>query len=155
MIPVVAKGLTRRKILAAKSVFLYGTWTALYWICFGITYGYNAYFWDNGIAENLFFAASCTWLYGVWLVAFHIFFSSVSKSSSQVLMGTGGAAAGVYLLAMFPKIDAVLPAKLMNGTELLYGAGSPDDYYAGIIAAGIMIMLCMALAAFCLDRKQL
>lgn len=155
LIPVVAKGLTRRKILAAKSVFLYGTWTALYWICFGITYGYNAYFWDNGIAENLFFAASCTWLYGVWLVAFHIFFSSVSKSSSQVLMGTGGAAAGVYLLAMFPKIDAVLPAKLMSGTELLYGAGSPDDYYAGIIAAGIMIMLCMALAAFCLDRKQL
>ena len=33
LIPVVAKGLTRRKILAAKSVFLYGTWTALYWIC--------------------------------------------------------------------------------------------------------------------------
>lgn len=155
LIPVVAKGLSRRKILAAKAVLLYGFWTALYMLCFGITYGYNAYFWDNGIAGNLFFAAMCTWLFGVWVIAFLIFFSSVSKSGPQVLLGTGGAALIVYFLGMFPKLDAFLPSRLLAGLKLLQGAASPEDYYAGMAAAGMMILLCMVLAAACFDRKQL
>ena len=83
LIPVVTKGLSRQSVLAAKAVFLYGSWTVLYAVCFGITYGYNAYFWDNGIAGNLFFAVACTWLFGVWAAALLIFFSAVSKSSSH------------------------------------------------------------------------
>lgn len=155
LIPVVTKGLSRRKILAAKAVLLYGFWTALYVLCFGITYGYNAYFWDNGIAGNLFFAAVCTWLFGVWVIALLIFFSSVSKNSPQVVLGTGGAALGIYLLDMFPKLDAFLPAKMMKGLKLLQRAGSPKDYYGGIVAAGVMVLLCMILAVGCFDRKQL
>ncbi len=62
LVPVVTKGLSRRSILGAKTLFLFGAWTALYWLCFGITYGYNAYFWDNGIAGDLFFAGACYWL---------------------------------------------------------------------------------------------
>lgn len=155
LIPVVTKGLARRKILAAKAAILYGSWTALYAICFGITYGYNAYFWDNGIAGHLFFAAACTWLFGIWAVALLIFFSSVSTSSPQVLLGTGGAILGVYLMDMFPKLDRFLPAKLMNGMGLLQRAAEPNDYYAGMAAAGIVVLLCMAFALVCFDRKQL
>lgn len=155
LIPVVTKGLSRRRILAAKAVFLFASWTVLYVVCFGITYGYNAYFWDNGIAGNLFFAVACTWLFGVWITALQIFFSSVSKSSAQVLLGTGGVGMGDYLLAMFPKLNDFLPAKLMNGTELLHRAVSPKDYYAGIAVAVGMILLCIAAACVCFDRKQL
>lgn len=155
LIPVVTKGLSRRKILAAKTVFLFASWTALYALCFGITYGYNAYFWDNGIAGNLFFAAVCTWLFGIWVAALLIFFSAVSKSSSQVLLGTGGIAVGIYLLAAFPKLDDWLPAKLMNGTALLQRAVSPEDYYAGMAAAGVIALVCMVTAVWCFDRKQL
>lgn len=155
LIPVVTKGLSRQSVLAAKAVFLYGSWTVLYAVCFGITYGYNAYFWDNGIAGNLFFAAVCTWLFGIWVAALLIFFSAVSKSSSQVLLGTGGIAVGIYLLAAFPKLDDWLPAKLMNGTALLQRAVSPEDYYAGMAAAGVTALVCMVTAVWCFDRKQL
>lgn len=155
LIPVVTKGLPRRKILAAKAALLYSSWTVLYAVCFGITYGYNAYFWDNGIAEYLLFAAVGTWLFGVWTIALLILFSAVSRSSSQVLMGTGGVAVGVYLLDMFPKLDAYLPAKLLKGMELMQGAGRPKDYYAAAVVAVVMVVLCMVLAAKCLDRKQL
>ncbi len=155
LVPVVARGLSRRKILAAKAALLYGSWTMLYVLCFGITYGYNAYFWDNGIAGNLFFATVCTWMFGVWVIALLIFFSSVSRSSSQVFVGTGGVVIIVYLLGMFPKLDPFLPAKLMKGLELLQKAGSPEDYYAGMAAAGMSVLLCMLLAAGCFDRKQL
>lgn len=155
LIPAVAKGLSRRKVLAAKALFLYMFWTVLYAVCFGITYGYNAYFWENGIAKNLFFAAACMWLFGVWVISLLIFFSSVSKNGPQVLLGTGGAVFWVYIFGMFPKFAPFLPVKLMRGPELLQGVGSLKDYYAGAAAAGITILLCMALAAGCFDRKQL
>lgn len=155
LIPIVAKGLPRWKILTAKAVLLYGFWTALYVLCFVITYSYNAYFWDNGIAGNLFFAAICTWLFGVWMISLLIFFSSMSKSSPQVLLGTGGTALIVYLLGMFPKLDAFLPSRLMRGLKLLQKAGSPEDYYACMVAAGIMVFLCMVLAIGCFNRKKL
>lgn len=155
LIPVVTRGLARWKILAAKAVFLLGVWTALYVICFGITYGYNAYFWDNGVAGNLLFALVCTWMFGVWVTALLIFFSAVSKTGSQVLLGTGGVALGVYLLDMFPKLDAFLPAKLMKGLELLQRVGGPEDFYASMAAAGVMVLLCMGLAALGFDRRQL
>lgn len=155
LILVFTKGLPRKSVLTAKAAFLFGSWTVFYAVCFGITYGYNAYFWDNGIAENLFFAAVCSWLYGIWVIALLIFFSGVSKSSPQVLLGTGGAAMGVYLLGMFPKLDDLLPSRLMNGMALLQNTYSPKDYYTGMAAAGLMAFVCMALAVFCFDRKQL
>lgn len=155
LIPVVTKGLSRRKIVAAKSLFLYGSWTVLYFLCFGITYGYNAYFWNNNIAENLFFAAVCTWLFGVWVIALFIFFSAAAGSNSQVLLGTGGVAMGVYLAGMFPKLAPALPARLMEGMALLQKASVRKDYYTGMAVAGIMIILCMGLAVACFDRKRL
>ena len=66
LIPVVTKGLSRRKILAAKTVFLFASWTAL-----------------------------------------------------------------------------------------LQRAVSPEDYYAGMAAAGVTALVCMVTAVWCFDRKQL
>lgn len=154
LIPAITRGLSRRKILAAKSILLYGSWTLLYTLCFGITYGYNAYFWDNAIAGNLYFAAACTWLFGIWTTSLLILFSSISKSSTQVLLGTGGTAMGLYLLSLFPKLNAFLPAKLMDGMRLMQKTDSPEDYLIGITVSGIMILLCMALSTVCFDKKQ-
>lgn len=155
LIPVVTKGLSRRKIVAAKAIFLYGSWTACYLLCASITYGYNAYFWDNRIAENLFFAVTCTWLFGIWVIALLIFFSAVGKSSPQVLLGTGGVAMGIYLLGMFPKLAELLPTRLLDGMSLLQNISSRKDYSMSIAIAGITILLCMALAIVCFDRRQL
>ena len=50
------KGLARYKVVVAKTAVLTVLWTVCYWLCFGITYGYNAYFWDNSVAQNLVFS---------------------------------------------------------------------------------------------------
>ena len=155
LIPVVTKGLPRWKIAGAKALFICAAWTVLYFASFGITYGYNAYFWDNSIAENLLFAAVCSWLFGIWVLAFLILFSAAVKSSAQVLLGTGGAAVGIYLLGMFPKFASFLPVRLMEGMSLLQRVSVRKDYYAGMVSAGIMIALCMVLAVLCFDRRQL
>lgn len=155
LIPVVTKGLSRRKIVIAKSLMIFAAWTVLYWLCFGITYGYNEYFWDNGIANHLFFAASLTWLFGAWVIAILVFFSAVAQSGTQVLFGVGGVAMGVYLLSMFPKLSTFLPVKLMNGMSLLQGINNQGNYYVSIAAVGLMIFLCMVLSVVFFDRKRL
>ncbi len=155
LIPVVTKGLSRRKIVLAKALVMFVTWTALYLLCFGITYGYNAYFWDNGIANDLLLAAVLTWLFGVWVIALLVFFSAIAQSGTQVLLGTGGVVMGGYILSMFPKLSTFLPVKLMDGMSLLQGADNPDHYSASIAVAGLMILLCTVLAVVFFDRKRL
>ena len=155
LIPVVTRGLARRKIMAAKAVFLIAAWTVLYALCFGITYGYNAYFWDNSIAEHVFLGAACTWMFGVWVISFFILFSAVAKNSAQVLFGTGSAAVGAYVLGMFPRLASFLPARLMEGMALLQGINEAADYSVSMAAAGVMSIVCLALAVWCFDRRRL
>ena len=47
LIPLLAKGLPRRTVVLAKSLVLTLIFTAGYWVCYGITWGYNDWFWDN------------------------------------------------------------------------------------------------------------
>lgn len=155
LITVITKGLSREKIVLAKALTAFAAWTASYWLCFGITYGYNAYFWDNSIAKHLFFAAAMTWLFGVWVLGLFVFFSAVSQSSTQVLLGVGAIVLGAYMLQMFPKLRGYLPVRLMDGMSLLQGTGRPEDYFAGITAAGITAFLCMAAAVMFFERKRL
>lgn len=155
LIPVVTKGLSRRRILAAKASLLLGTWTVLYFLCYGITYGYNAYFWDNSIAKSLLPGALCWWLFGVWVLAWLLLFSAIADSSTQVLFGTGGAALAAYVLGLFPKAGKFLPVKLMDGMNLLYGNTKPADYGASAGIACGMAAVCVLLAVVCFDRKRL
>ena len=62
------KGLERFKVVVSKTIVLTVLWTISYWMCFGITYGYNEYFWDNSIAQNLMFSVVCWWLFGLWVI---------------------------------------------------------------------------------------
>lgn len=155
LIPVVTKGFARKKIAAAKALMLMGMWTALYVLSYGITYGYNAYFWDNRIAEHLTFAAACFWLFGIWVLALLVLFSSAAKTNIQVLAGTGAAAFGSYLIGLFPKVSRFLPTKLMDGMLLLQGAAKPEDYIPAIAAAAVTAVLAVVLSLICFDRKQL
>ncbi|MGN0315624.1 MAG: ABC transporter permease [Fusicatenibacter sp.] len=155
LIPVVTKGLPRWKIVAAKAVMLMGMWTVLYLLCFGITYGYNAYFWDNRIARYLLFATACYWLFGIWVTALLVFFSSAVGSNTQVLLGTGAICAGVYLIGRFPKINRYLPVKLTEGMPLLQGVVKPEDYAAAIAVAAGTAAICTALSLWCFDRRQI
>lgn len=155
LIPVVTKGLSRRKILAAKTVTLLGMWTGLYFLCYGITYGYNEWFWDNSIADYPWFGAVCYWLFGIWVIALMVFFSVVAESNTQVILGTGAISLGVYLLGMFRKLNGILPAKLMEGMAILQGGAEPEEYYIGMVVAGATAAGLLILAAVCFDRKQL
>ena len=149
------KGLPRSTVLIAKTVVLTLFWSAGYWLCFGITYGYNAYFWDNAIAQNLLFSALCWWVFSLWILALLVFFSTLSVSSAVVLVGTGGVVFASTLLSMIPKISKYLPTLLSDGNSLIYGAAEVSKYIPALVIAGAMTLVCFAVSIPIFNKKQL
>lgn len=155
LILVLTKGLSRYKVVLAKTLMMLVMWTAGYWLCFGVTYGYSAYFWDNSIAQGLGKAAGCWWLFGVWIVCLIVLFSVLCKSHTGVLLGTGGCVLAAHIIGLFPKIADYSPSKLMNGTALVIGAESADGYLWSVVITAAMSVICIAVSVAVMNKKQL
>jgi ABC-2 type transport system permease protein len=149
------KGLERYKIVISKVIVLTLLWTACYWICFAITYGYNAYFWDNSIANNLVFSVVCWWLFGMMVLALIIFFSTIFSSNTGVLLGTGVVVLVSYLIGLLPKWGKYLPTFLTNGNALIYGLESADAFYSSLFITITVSMLFFAVSIPIFNKKQL
>ena len=155
LILALTKGLERYKVVVAKAIVLIGTWTVGYWLCYGVTYLYNAYFWDNSIASHLGIAATYWWLVGIWTIALMLIFSVMSNSNSGVLLGTGGVFFAVYMLSLIPKLKEYMPTELMNGMSLLSGVTEPRDYTKALIVSGVMMVICFVMSISVFNKRRL
>ena len=155
LVLALTKGLERYKVVVAKSFMLFVMWTIGYWLCFGITYSYNVYFWDNSIAENLMFSVVCWWIFGLWVISLLVLFSVLMDSNGAVLCGTGAVAFGLYLLGLFKKIKEYLPTLLMDGNSLIYGVEEAERYYTSLAVAGAMSLACLGLSIIVFNKKKI
>lgn len=149
------KGLSRYKVVLAKTVALLLLWTLGFWACFGITYGYNAYFWDNSVAQGLLFSAFSWWLFGVLTVALMVFFSTVGSTSAAVLLGTGGVIVGCLLFGLIPPVARALPTMLTDGNSLIYGIKTAEDYLTALAVTAALCLVCFAVSVPIFNKKQL
>ena len=149
------KGLERYKIVVCKAVMLVATWSVLYWLYFGVTYGVTACFWDNGVAQNLALAVVCGWLFGVWVMALIVLFSTFSKGTAGVLLGSGGVVFGMSLVSALPKIGKYFPTILSDGTSLVYGLVSAGSYTAAIVITVVVTIACFVVSVPIFNKKQL
>ena len=155
LVLALTKGLQRYKVVMAKLTVLVLLWTIAYWMCFGITYGYNAYFWDNSIANNLLFAVTCWWLFGLWVIALVGLFSTLLKANTGVLAGTGCVVFALYLLGLFPKLKKYMPTRLMDGNSLIYALAQPQEYGKAMVVALLFSVLCFVGSIPVFNKKQL
>lgn len=149
------KGLKRYQVVFSKAAVLTVLWSVCYWMCFGITYGYNAYFWDNSIAQNLVFAAVSWWLFGMTVVAVTVLFSTVAQSNTGVLLGTGGVVLAFCLIGLLPKCGKYVPTFLTDGNPLIYGLEEAGTYLPPLIISAAMAVICLAVSIPIFNRKQL
>ena len=149
------KGFARYKVVATKALVLTALWSLGYWLCFGITYGYNAYFWDNSVVQNLLFSVLCWWLFGLWVIALLVLFSSLAKENIGVLLGTGGVVLTCSLFSFIPKVQKFLPTQLTDGNSLIYGAIEMDKYVPALVIAGAMTLVCFVASIPIFNKKQL
>ena len=155
LVNMVTKGLDRWKIVLSKTAILLFLWTVAYWLHFGITYGYNAYFWDNGIAKHVGFAAFCIYILGVWLISLILLMSVLSSSSAGVLLCTAGVFGVCYFVGMLTKVKEYLPTQLMNAGGLLSGVGTVSDYNWAIVVCVIWTVVNIWGAVVVFNRKVL
>ena len=149
------KGLGRWKVALSKTLMIALLWTAGYWMGFGITYGYNAYYWDNSLAHSLGFSALIWWLFGLWVIFLMILTSVTFRTGAGVLVTTGGVVVVSYLLGMIPKIAEYLPTFLTDGNSLIYGTKSPEDYIPALIVTGVTAISALAASFAVFNKKQL
>lgn len=149
------KGLERFKVVVSKTIVLTVLWTIAYWMCFGITYGYNAYFWDNSIAQNLMFSVVCWWLFGLWVIGLLILFSTVTGTNTGVLCGTGGVVFALYLVGLLPKCSKYLPTFLTDGNSLIYDMAEIEKYMPSLMIAVITSVVCFVISIPIFNKKQL
>ena len=155
LVLALTKGLERYKVVISKTIVISVFWTICYWMCFGITYGYNAYFWDNSIAQNLIFSVMCWWLFGAVVVALMVLFSTVSSTNTGVLLGTGGVVLASYLVGLLPKCSKYSPTVLADGNSLIYGIMEENAYTVAIIITVVAIVLCLIVSIPIFNKKQL
>ncbi len=152
---VLTKGLSRYNVVLAKTVLLLSLWTFGYGICFAITYGYNAYFWDNNIANNLFPSVAIWWLFGAWVICLIVLFSSLLQNNTGVSLCTGGTVLLAYLLGIIPKVTVYSPTMLMDTNSLLIGAEGIDAYIKAVVVAAALCIVCVAVSIPVMNKKQL
>ena len=149
------KGLSRGQAVSAKTAVLAALWTVCFWLCFGITYGYSAFYWDNAAAQNLLFSGLCWWVFGLWTAAVMILFSAMSGSGTGVLLGTGGAVLACVLAGMFPLAGRALPTMLTDGQQLIYGIREAKEYIVPLAASALTAAGFAAAANAVFSRRQL
>lgn len=152
---VLTKGLSRNKIVFAKTWLLLSLWTVGYWICFAITYGYNAYFWDNSIVNNLFDACALWWLFGVWVICIVVLFSTIAQSNTSVNLCTGVAVLIAYLLSVIPKLKTYSPIMLTDVNSLLIGTDRIEKFIKAIVVVCVLCIGCIAASIPVMNKKQL
>ncbi len=149
------KGLERFKVVVAKASVLVAIWSLGFWLCFGITYLYNCYFWDNAVAQNLVFSVVCWWLFGIFVISLMILFSTLSVSNTGVLLGTGAVVLASYVVGFLPKVSQYLPTRLMDGNSVIYGIAEANEYFAALLVTAVAAAICFAVSIPIFNKKQL
>ncbi len=150
---MLAKGLARWKILAAKGLVTGILWTAGYWMSFAITWGYNRFFWNDDSAAYVFAAGGCYYLLGLWLITLVLLMSAIFKTGGAALAAVVCSFVAVYLLGFLPAIKEYLPGFLFNAQTLLASAAEPVDFVP-VILITIAISVASLVSAFILFARR-
>lgn len=149
------KGLDRHKVVTSKSLILVFDWSINYILCFAVTYFGTALFWDNSICNQLLFTGLCWYMAGVFASILMVLFSVITKSYPLTLLMTGGVYLVSYIIGLLPKITKYTPATLFDGTSLIYGTKTIEDYIPAFIITAILSIGCLIASIPIFNKKQL
>lgn len=155
LINMLTKGLSRWKILASKAVMVLISYSVCYFISFGITYGYNAYFWGNNVASHVFLGALLSYLLGLFWLSLIFVFSVFMKSGISVIMGVGTVYAVTLILGMIGPVADYLPVKLSQGFYLLSGEEVLNDFIKSVIVTLILLIICAVVSVAGMNKRKM
>ena len=110
---------------------------------------------SNSIAQNLIFSIVCWWVFGVMVVALMVVFSTLAKSNTGVLCGTGSVVFASYMLGMLPKCSKYMPSYLTDGNSLIYGLADTEKYMPSLIIAAGLSVICLVISIPIFNKRHL
>ena len=155
LINVVTKGMKRWKVFIAKLGVMVIVWTLGFLMSYGITYAYNAYFWDNSVAHNIAAAAGCFYLLGLGLISVLGMASVFCNSAGSVMLVVGAAFAVSYLLSLFPAVKEYMPSYLLQSTDLLADLSEGADFLWAAAVTVVLIVLGCMISVTAFNKKNL
>lgn len=155
VIPLLTKGMKRSNLFFTKCLSMCLIFSILYWFSFGITYGYNACFWDNGIGSHLVFAGALPYILGIWLISLILVSSSFVKNQTAVIGSVGIITFICYGVGFLPWMEDKVPTKLLTGNQLIIRQTSCSDYIPTIIITLTFILLHIIIGLFAFQRKRM
>ncbi|HCA21614.1 MAG TPA: ABC transporter permease [Lachnospiraceae bacterium] len=155
MILTLTKGLRRSKVILSKLLIMIVLWSAFFWICYGITYGYNEYYWDNNVVYHIEMAALFWYIFGLMLIFAVMLFSTMSSSGSMVLGGVALVFVICYVLSMLPVVKDYAPLRLIEAGAILDGKAAVGDYIIPAVFAGEFALLSLVLSLCIFNRRKL
>ncbi len=157
LIPILTKGMSRKKVIWAKFTALSATWTLSYVISFAVTYLYNSYFWSESVDMGaLLIAVGGVWLFGMMLVAATLLGGTMFANSYGSLLFTGLLVVIQFIVGIVPKIGEKLPTVLVSqNMALLYEQVEYLDFAvpAGITVVATILFLVLAIHIF--EKKNI
>lgn len=156
LVNMLTKGLSRPVVILSKFTSATLVWTACYALCFGVTYGYTAYFWRMDNVQNLFLSIAGLWVYGVLLIAALILGGVLLKGNFSGLLFTFGLVAVTLLISIAPTLNKYNPISCANlNTALLSGQVVPADFTLSMIMCGGLTVLFIVLSILVFNKKQI
>lgn len=155
LILMLTKGLNRYKVVLSKLLLMLIMWTLGYYLCYGVTYIYTAYYWDNSIVNNLLFTSFNWYLFGVFVISLVVLFSVIFKNISGVLLNTSFIVIIIYIISLIPRLTNYMPTSLMNTGSLMIGIESYDIYIKTIIITLVLSLVSNVLSIILINKKEI
>lgn len=156
LIIMLTKGLSRPAVILAKFSATAAIMTVSYWICFGVTYGYTAYFWPGTVLPHIFFAAAALWIVGFMYIGILILGCVLFRQAFLSIIFLLGINIIIMLVTIPQQLAPYSPFILMSkNVDLLSGAATVSEFTIPIIIAITITLACLAAAVAVFNRKQL
>lgn len=156
LIPLLAKGMPRSSVIAAKFISMSLLWTVSFGCSFLITFLYNFMFWDTSLVPHLFLITGGVWLFGLMMIA-AIILGGIGKGTvSGSLLCAGCLFLLCVIMTMFASAAQWSPFVFLSQYQQYLTDGITMQQFlkpAVIIVA--MTVLQMAAAVLLFHRKSL
>ena len=154
-IPLLTKGLSRSALILSKLVCALLTWSAGLWLCFGITYGYTRYYWNDNSVQSVMPAVLLWWLFSVMVICVMFFFASFAKTHIQVMIGTGGIVFIMSMASIPELVKKYLPISITNSMDICTGKTSVTDILPAIIIACVITVLSAVFSVLLIRKRKI
>lgn len=122
LVNILAKGLPRHTVILSKYLASLILWTLGYALSVLTAYGYTAYLFKEGEAQNLLFSVFCLWLFGCFLLALILLSATIAAGGFGGLILSALGLALMLLLNIFPMVQKYNPITLASDNmDLILG----------------------------------